>query len=192
MSIAIFGGSFNPVHMGHFEIVRQIDQQLTLAKIFVIPAYKNPLKGARPSLPDALRLKMLQQTFMDLPNVEISAMELENQTTSYTHHTLEVFKNLYSSHQFYLLLGEDAFASFHLWAKADRILELCNVLIFRRPAIREPTAQFNKFESSTKVQWVDITIPDVSATDIRSSSLNIVKQNNWLHPNALKTWELQS
>ena len=62
MTIAIFGGSFNPVHFGHFEIIRQVDIQFDFSKIIVVPAYKNPLKENLPSIPESVRLQMLAET----------------------------------------------------------------------------------------------------------------------------------
>jgi nicotinate-nucleotide adenylyltransferase len=189
MKIAIFGGSFNPAHFAHYEIVRQLNHFMEFDKIIIVPAFKNPLKEDLPSIPEEVRLKMLEETFSEFTNVEISQFELSQQKTSFTHTTLEHFKGLYPDHQCYLILGEDALASFHLWAKADRITELCELLAFHRPAGGRliNTSAFDRYGCTAR--WMKARIPDISATEIRTSSLETVKRNRWLHPHAYKTWE---
>lgn len=176
------------MHFGHFEIVRQVDLQFELSKIIVVPAYKNPLKENLPSIPEHIRLKMLAETFSECSKVEISSFELSKRKTSYTYNTLEHFRKLYPQHQLYLILGEDAFASFHLWANADKIFELCTLLLFNRQGMESPISEQSK-KQLDHVHWVKAEIPMVSATEIRSSTLKILKQKNWLHPNAFDTWE---
>lgn len=188
MAIAIYGGSFNPVHFGHFEIVRQVNLQFTVSKIIVVPVYKNPLKENLPSIPETVRLKMLAETFSEFKKVEISSYELNKRKTSYTYNTLEHFRELYPQHQFYLILGEDAFASFHLWANADKILKLCTLLLFKRQGMTSPIPEQLK-KQLDHIQWVDAEIPMVSATEIRSNSLKTLRQKSWLHPKAFSTWE---
>ncbi len=183
MNIAIFGGSFNPVHLGHYEIVRQTLQLFNMSKVIVVPAYQNPLKNSLPSVPEELRIKMLDLTFKTHKNVEISEFELQKRKISYTYQTLSHYKKQYSNHQLYLIMGEDAFSSFHLWAEADKIIELSNILVFYRPGIEK-----SKSESLTEVQWIKTIIPDISASEVRQSSIATVKKNCWLHPDAFEVW----
>ncbi len=188
MDIAIFGGSFNPVHFGHFEIVRQVDLQFNFSKILVVPAYKNPLKEDLPSIPENVRLQMLVETFLEFKNVEISSFELNESKTSYSYNTLEHFRKQYPEDRFYLILGKDAFASFHLWANADKISELCTLLVFNRQGA-ELTIPDSTGHKLSNVHWVEAKIPKISASEIRHSTIKTIKQEHWLHPNALKTWE---
>ncbi len=191
MNIAIFGGSFNPVHRGHYEIIRHINLQMEFHKIFVIPAYRNPFKDAPPSIPETVRVDMLQKTFSEFSNVEICFFELKKRKTSYTFATLEHLRNQYSDHQFFLILGEDAFATFHLWTKADKIAEICNFLVFPRPSIKAPgkcEPDKQKFFSEN-AHWMNMNIPDISATKIRNSPLITVIDQSWLHPETEKIWE---
>ncbi|MBU2513020.1 nicotinate (nicotinamide) nucleotide adenylyltransferase [bacterium] len=191
MNIAIFGGSFNPVHRGHYEIVRHVNSQMKFHKIFVVPAYRNPFKENLPSIPESVRVMMLRKTFSEFSNVEICLYELNKQKTSYTFATLEHLKKQYSNHQFFLILGEDAFTSFHLWTKADKIAEICNLLVFSRPAM--PTSgksqSDNQGHLATNVHWMSKNIPDISATEIRNSPIKTVKEQSWLHPEAEIIWE---
>ena len=75
MKIGIFGGSFNPAHIGHFEIARSILSLNKIQKLIVVPNYTNPLKSNTPILPNDLRWEILHETFKNLNEVEISDFE---------------------------------------------------------------------------------------------------------------------
>ncbi len=186
MNIAIFGGSFNPVHLGHYEIVRQTLELFSMTKVIVVPAYQNPLKDSLPSVPEDLRIKMLHLTFKGHKNVEISDFELQKRKISYTYQTLSYYKKQYANHQLYLIMGEDAFSSFHLWAEADKILQLSNILVFYRPGVKTDSSATDR---SIEAKWIEITIPDISASEIRQSSITTVKNNCWMHPDAFEVWK---
>ncbi len=189
MNTAIFGGSFDPAHQGHFEIVRQVLNIGNMAKVILVPAYQNPLKTKQPLLPEAVRWKILEETFSDLKTVEISDFELRNRDFSYMHLTLDYFRKKYRKDQLHLIMGEDAFASFHLWAEVDRILESVKILVFQRPALRKKHPESHRFSSCPKVEWTELKIPDVSATEIRNSGIATIERKSWLHPNALDSWK---
>jgi len=190
MNIAIFGGSFNPVHMGHYEIVHHLLQTRDFLRVIIVPTHQNPLKTAPPVIPDQIRLQMIENTFHEFGPVDISDVEVRSQSVSYSYKTLTHFKNKYPDDQLFLILGEDSFASFPQWAKIETILALSNILVFPRPDLRSseiPVPFFHGFEKY--VTWLDITIPNISATRIRDNDIDIVSENNWLHPSALMNWK---
>ena len=189
MEIALFGGSFNPVHIGHYKILASVIENHDFHKIIVIPAYRNPLKNSVPEVPVSVRLKMLKATFAEFSNVQISEYELEKKQTSYSFKTLAFFQKQYPSHFFYMIVGEDAFTSFHLWANADKILESCRLIVFRRPGLSSPEKTDDPRSQSDKIIWIDTNIPDVSSTRIRQAELGTVEQNHWLHKKALPIWQ---
>ncbi len=157
--------------------------------MIVVPAFQNPLKNEPPTLPEGLRKEMLIRTFSELKNVEISYFEWQKGVVSYTYNTLMHFKKRYQNHLLYLLVGEDAFASFHLWAKADMILQLSKILVFHRSATSNDEPKPYNYSESDNVEWMNIQIPNISATSIRQSSVELVEQKNWLHPEALPIWK---
>lgn len=189
MNIAIFGGSFNPVHIGHYAMVREVNRHFDIGSFFIVPAFKNPLKTRRPAIPIEIRLNMLEATFSEFENVTISTFELENGKTSYTVNTVEHFATLYPGDRLLLVMGADSLSSFHLWAKADRILELCSIIAFNRPAMIERSKDISIPGKKARILWIDVEIPDISATEIRNASLETVKSNRWLHPYAYSIWE---
>ncbi len=190
MNIAIFGGSFNPVHMGHHEIVRNLEQNKGFSKFIIVPTFQNPLKGIPPVIPEAVRWQMLTQTFQAFASVEISRFELQNQKMSYSYKTVVQYKHQYPDDRLFLVLGEDTFSSFPQWAEIETIVNLVQILVFPRPQLREPDTSIPFYHNySQHVTWLDLEVPHISATQIRNSDLQTITENRWLHPEALKTWK---
>lgn len=189
MKIAIFGGSFNPVHMGHYKIVRYLEKHYDFQKIYVVPAYQNPLKKEPPALPESVRWEMLEKTFNDIETVELSNIELVQKGISYSYQTLLYFKKQFPNSQCYLILGEDSYSCFHLWTKADTILKNAQLLVFPRPATENEQNIILIPDLVQKTKWIHVNIPAISATEIRQMDLKQIEKNAWLHPNALKIWK---
>ncbi|PCI30497.1 MAG: nicotinate (nicotinamide) nucleotide adenylyltransferase [SAR324 cluster bacterium] len=187
MKIGVFGGSFNPVHRGHFEIVKQVLQTGKVDQVIVMPVYQNPLKKALPALPEQLRREMLEATFSSLTGVQISDFELQTHEVSYTYKTLEHLHTLLPEDQLYLMMGEDSFSHFSLWKEYERILSLSRLLVFRRPEASKQV--LDSVQETYTAEWAEVVIPAISSTAIRNSDLETVKKNNWLHPNALDSWQ---
>jgi len=190
MDIAIFGGSFNPVHMGHYEIVCFLIQQRGFKRVIVVPAFQNPLKCGPPAIPELTRRLMLQTTFKEWAEVEISSFEIENREISFTYKTLTHFKRIYADDSLFLVLGEDSFTSFPKWYRIDTIVTLASILVFPRTEQRSPGSVVpfdHGFEN--EVEWLDCRIPNISSTEIRNSNLATIENNHWLHPEALNQWK---
>lgn len=190
MDIAIFGGSFNPVHHGHYKIVQALIQARGFKKVIIVPTRQNPLKSAPPVIPESIRWQMLEATFHEFDTVEISDFEMRNEMISYSYKTLTHFREVYPDDKLFLVLGEDSFASFPQWVRLDIILELSHILVFPRNDQRASgvTAPFFHGHES-KVTWLDIKLPDISATKIRCSDLETVASSGWLHQKALAIWK---
>lgn len=135
MNILIFGGSFDPIHNGHVEILSKTCDQLNIDKTFLVPAksviYKNidcdPIH----------RLNMIKLAINHLPNVEVSDYEISKNDTqpSYTINTIKHYKNLYPDDKLYLLIGADQLIKFESWKDYKQILELCNIAFYKREDI---------------------------------------------------------
>lgn len=188
MIIGLFGGSFSPVHWGHYQVVVQLLDAKAVDRIEVIPAFLNPFKQDQPPLPEPIRLAMLAATFQELGQVGINRIELDRAGLSYSYETLEAFAQAYPSDQLYLILGADTFASFHQWKRTDRVLELARLLVVRRRASQTPDLARSKALVGDKLLWMDLDLPQVSSTEIRSMSADELKTKPWLHPKALEVW----
>ncbi|MDO4846101.1 MAG: nicotinate-nicotinamide nucleotide adenylyltransferase, partial [Oscillospiraceae bacterium] len=104
--IGLFGGSFNPVHKGHVFAAESFIRLLALDKLIVMPAADPPHKELADGSPDAaLRLRMLRAAMADVPNVEVSDLELRRGGKSYTYDTLLQLSAIYPDDELYLLMG---------------------------------------------------------------------------------------
>jgi len=188
MKIGIFGGSFNPVHLGHYEIVRQALAHKLVNRVIVVPAFHNPLKQPGMLMPERQRLKMIEKTFLTLPDVSISHFELNQQQTSYTYKTLEHFSRLYPNDQLSLILGEDSFRLFDQWASTDVVRRLANLIIFARPSHTDDQKPALPIGDKPQNRYVDIVIPAISSTEIRQRLQAGKDCTDYIHPDALEDW----
>ena len=136
MKIGIYGGSFNPIHLGHMAAARGAAERLGLDKLYLIPAGIPPHKALEEdSAGPGHRLDMarLAAEALELPGiVEVSDMELCRQGKSYTVDTVETFRKRFPDDQLYLLMGTDMFLSFQDWRHPRRIARQCVLCAFCR------------------------------------------------------------
>ena len=152
MKTAIFGGSFDPVHLGHIEVVKKA---LSLVdKVIVVPNYLNPLKNSF-SAPPELRLKWLQKVFADMKNVEISPFEIEKNRPVYSIETIEHFK------PDFFIIGSDNLKTLNKWHKIDEILKKTKFIVASRGEIDTNLAK--KYGIN---HFIKVDIP-ISSTEIR-------------------------
>ena len=129
--IGIFGGSFDPPHIGHLHAAKQAIQTLELDRLLLIPAHTAPHKSG--SIADAShRIQMLRLAAKDLPNAEVSDMELMRHGPSFTYETVEQVRAMYPDAEIYLLMGSDMFLTFQKWKNPEKILENVTLSVFYR------------------------------------------------------------
>ncbi len=187
MKIGIFGGSFNPAHMGHFKIAKSILSLNKVEKLIIVPNYTNPLKSDLPLLPDELRWKILQATFAELDNITLCDFELKKNTPSYTIKTLKFIKSKFPLDQLFLIIGEDAFQLFPKWHKPDKIIEMVKLLIIPRPGLCFVPSKVKT--DNQNIERLPFKIPDISASMIRKASIETIKNNKLIHPAIYSDWE---
>ncbi|MBQ6431788.1 MAG: nicotinate (nicotinamide) nucleotide adenylyltransferase [Oscillospiraceae bacterium] len=133
--IGIFGGSFNPPHLGHILAVREFQEKLSLDRVLLIPAATPPHKTLTTNSPAAVhRLEMTRLAAADLPYAEVSDIELRREGASYTADTLDELRRLYPRDEFFLLMGTDMFLSFETWYHPERIAAQATVAVAHRSA----------------------------------------------------------
>lgn len=133
MRTGVLGGSYNPPHIGHLLIASDAFEALSLDRLLIVPAYRNPLKGIDASEPSAAqRLEMVQRAFGDDPRFEVSSMEIDRGGLSYTVDTLETLSAETPGSELILLLGMDSFNSFGKWKRPERIRELARLAVITR------------------------------------------------------------
>ena len=168
--IGIYGGSFDPPHIGHIQAAKQAVEALQLDRLFVIPVASPPHKGGcRAS--EAHRLEMVRLALQDEHKIQVSDHEIARGGTSYTYETVEAFRDKYPQAQLYLLMGSDMFQSFHTWKHPEKILEQVNPVVFCRGDKDEKTknqAQKETLEAQGhKAVLLDNPVLEISSTQMR-------------------------
>ena len=165
MRLGIFGGTFDPVHIGHLLAAEQAREHLRLDKVLFVPAGQPWLKADQPVTEAHHRAKMVELAVEDNPYFEASSMELEREGPTYTVDTLEEIAARLAA-EVYLIVGGDAVSELDRWQSPRRVLQLATVAVVTRPGLdgRLPTS-LEAFGHCVAVQCPPI---DVSSTDVRS------------------------
>ncbi|STO31070.1 Nicotinate-nucleotide adenylyltransferase [Fusobacterium necrogenes] len=165
MKIGIYGGSFNPIHKAHVEIVNYITRELNLDKVIIIPVGK-PSHRNDNMLSGELRKKMCELAFEGKEKVIVSDIEIKNKKTSYTIDTLKKIISFYGGHhEFYEIVGEDSAYTFPKWKDYKQILTLSKLVIFRRKGYESEIKNKN-------IIYLNTPYYDISSTLIRKKLSN--------------------
>ncbi|QJG66586.1 nicotinate-nucleotide adenylyltransferase [Mycoplasma phocoeninasale] len=130
MKIAIFGGSFNPIHKGHILVAEDAIRLLNLDKLYFVPNNKNPFKKARYYADNYHRINMLKMVIKD--KMEISEFETNRGGNSYTIDTVKYFVQKFPNDEIYLLIGSDNVNKLNKWKDIEKISKLVKICIFNR------------------------------------------------------------
>jgi nicotinate-nucleotide adenylyltransferase len=156
LRIALYGGTFDPVHHGHLILARDAIEQLRLDRVIFIPAAISPHKpGTRPA-PARLRWEMLRAATEAEPRFSLEGGELEREGPSYTIETVEMIKGQMPDAALYYLIGEDNVAKLDTWHRISDLRKLVTFVVFDRGGARAAHGM------STLTRCIDI-----SATEIR-------------------------
>ncbi len=156
MKIGIFGGTFNPPHIGHLIAAEVLLSDMKLDKIIFIPSYISPHKQLGEEESATHRLEMVRRELSGNNHFEVSDFEIQQQETSYTYKTLEYFSEKYLDAELYLIIGMDNFAGFHTWKNPEKIVTLSSLIVINRPDYPLPHQQI---VPDSKLHFV--TIPDI-------------------------------
>jgi nicotinate-nucleotide adenylyltransferase len=172
MKIAIYGGSFNPPHIGHVAAARSVYEQLKPDKFLVIPTNVSPHKTMEENSPEPYeRLEMASLAFGDIPGVEISDMEIRREGKSYTATTVELLREEYPEDEICLVMGTDMFLSFRTWYRYQYLLENVTLAVLSREAydnyeIEQFKAELER-EHDANVVIIPHQVLPMSSTEIR-------------------------
>ncbi len=170
MKIAIYGGAFNPVHLGHIEIVKHLCENTDFDKIIIIPSKFSPHKSNDVLVSDVHRLAMCKLAFDRFEKCEVSDIEIKRDKISYTVDTLNELKFIYPNDDLYLVCGSDMFLSLLNWRKPKEIFSLASIFAFKRNNENEEiiNAQKEKLNHmGVNVELCNIKISPFSSTEIR-------------------------
>ena len=168
--IGIFGGSFDPPHIGHIQSARYAMEQLRLDRLLLIPAGIAPHKATIASSA-AHRQQMVELAVQNLEQMEVSDLEIHREGLSYTYETVEQIRSLYPQAELYLLMGSDMFLSFDHWKYPERILRCASLAVFCRGGKGESASIREKKElmeaSGHQVHLIEQPVLEISSTQLR-------------------------
>lgn len=160
MRIGIFGGTFDPPHLGHVTLARQAIRQLKLDKLYVIPCGNPVLKDRRRISAARHRIAMCRIAFAGIPRCEISTLETRRKRKSYTVLTLKHFRRkMKPGDELFLITGSDAAPNPATWYKFESIIRLCTVVVGMRKGFHTPRPEFRILAGN---------FPKVSSTELRN------------------------
>ncbi len=167
-SIGIYGGSFDPVHMGHLRSAFEVKQQLNLAELRFIPS-GNPPHRSRAKVAAFHRLAMLELAIATSPGLVIDPREIAVEKASYTYDTLRSIQNEVPESALTLIIGTDQFSVFDTWYRWQDILTIAHVAVMERPGevLSEAANDILQGEFSHRVTLCPVTQLDISSTGIR-------------------------
>jgi len=186
MKIAIFGGSFNPVHKEHVSIAAAAKRTLSLDKIIIMPSYITPQKQGRLTASTEDRLELCRLAFGGIEGVEVSDYEIKNGGVSYSYLTCRALKEKYPEDELYFILGADMLENFSQWKNPEIILDCVTLAVCARErrdrldkAVKDFKSRFNK-----KIEIIDYTGAAVSSTDIRTLAALGENDSDYMPKNA--------
>ncbi len=182
--IALYGGTFDPVHFGHLEIARRVSELFEIEQVLFIPAQVAPHKLGRPVTAPLHRYAMLALATQEDPSLAISTFEIEELNRRYTIDTLSHFSaTLGANAELFFIMGADSWAEIATWREWQRLLTVTNHIVVSRPGFElespeevkdrivdmrgQQSLKANDDGRSPKIYLTDVVMRDVSATQIR-------------------------
>jgi nicotinate-nucleotide adenylyltransferase len=162
--LGIFGGSFDPPHVGHLLAAVDAFEALSLDHLVWIPAAVQPLKVGRASASPEQRLELVRRLIRDDSRFSVDSIEIDREGLSYTVDTLDTFARKHPSAERFFLVGADALSSFSVWREPDRIARLARLAVLRRPGVESGVAAE---ELPGNAILLPTRLVDVSSTEIR-------------------------
>ncbi len=184
MRVGIFGGTFDPVHMGHLRASEEIREAYSLDRIYFIPAHIPPHKRSREITDPELRLTMLKHAIRGNNFLRASEMEIRNGGVSYSINTIKTFERRFK--KVYFVIGIDAFSEIHTWHLYREIFNHTNFIVMGRPRsknrrdnglfpadvgkdIRKINGHTFEHVSRHRIYMESVTQLDISSTKIRDA-----------------------
>ena len=139
--IGLFGGSFDPVHLGHLLVAQAACEEYKLDRLFFIPAAQSPLKPERVPAPAELRLRMLRLALAGQTNYEVDDQEVRRGGPSYTIDTVRAYRERHPKATLFYIVGADHVPLLPKWRSADELAGLVEFLVVPRPGDPPTTAK---------------------------------------------------
>jgi nicotinate-nucleotide adenylyltransferase len=187
--IVLFGGTFDPIHLGHTKVAGDAAERIGAERLIFIPAKRSPLKGFMPEASDDDRLEMIALATAGEESFEVSDFELQKPAPSYTLETVQEFQKEYAGQaSIYWLIGADGVDDLAYWHMIAELIDLCNLTTMQRAGCKSP--DFAKFEGiwgrsrveKLRRNIIQTPLVDISSTEIRRRLAKGQDVSKMLHP----------
>lgn len=169
--VAIYGGSFNPIHLAHVKLADYAVNELELDELYFMPAFISPFKQDKKMAESKDRLAMIESVLDYNPKFKLSDYEIDNENVSYTIKTLDYFSKELDA-KLYYVVGFDALLTLDTWYKGEEILSKYSLITAKRPDSSEIEAltKINSFirKYNSEIHILDMPEIDISSSDIRN------------------------
>lgn len=176
MKIGLYGGTFDPIHVGHLIVIENAINDMDLDKVIILPSSNPPHKKHKDKTNTDVRVEMVSEAIKDNPKIILSTYESDTDQVIYTHHTLEYFTEALKDHELFYIMGEDSFMTIDSWRNYEKILSY-NIIVFAREDISKDSDLVKKVEKIKKdnpnIFLLNSLNINISSTLIR----NLVKEN---------------
>ena len=188
MKIGLYGGTFDPIHIGHLIVMENTLNFMDLDKIIVLPSSNPPHKQNKKKTTTNIRVEMVKAAIKDNEKLELSTFESHDDSVVFTHQTLDYFKNKYPDDEFYYIMGEDSFMTIDSWRNYEKILN-DNLIVFARTSIEEDSDLVKKVDfikkDNANIYLIDNLNINISSTLIRDLAKNN-KSIKYLVPDSVR------
>ena len=185
--IGIFGGTFNPIHLGHLIIAQEVKEKMNLEKIIFVPSGNPPHTTLEVSRED--RLEMVKLATEDEEDFLVEEYEIKKTTKSYSLETIEYLEEKYGCDKLYFIVGEDSFMEIEKWYRYEELLSKVRLIVVNRKTKYVEILQDKMKAYQDKgynINWVEIPNLEISSTYIRDEFKNNRNPRYYLPP---KTYE---
>lgn len=167
--LGVFGGTFDPVHLGHLIIAEELRYRLELDRILFLPAARPPHKTDREISCDEDRALMLEMALTGNPHFAISYVDLERAGLSYTADSLEVLRAQHPDETIYFLMGQDSLRDFPHWNEPNRIARQALLGVALRPGVTVDLDWIVQQvpEAADRITMVDVPLIQIASSTIR-------------------------
>jgi len=170
MRVGVFGGTFDPVHIGHLVAAEETRVQLSLERVVFVPAGLPPHKLANHISPVAHRLAMVQLAIASNPYFTVSRVDIDRFGPCYTVDTMELLRDEWGpGTELYFIMGSDSLADILTWHKPERLIRLCRLAVVKRPGYDVDIEELDRLLPgiASRVRFINSPLIDVASCDIR-------------------------
>lgn len=205
-TIALFGGTFDPIHLGHLSVAKTIQAQFHFSSFLFLPAHVPVHKQAEASISQRLDMMKLALDAVPIEHANLCLLEVNRTAPSYTIDTLREFRHLYPDTSISLILGWDSFLNLPEWYQFEELLSFCHFLVINRPRVvgqlndrlhsltqMHQTDDFSKLQSTPceSIYFFNAGLHEICSSEIRDQVRNHHSLDG-LVPKAVETYIQQN